>query len=133
MTDLSMDPVTITRRTLEAELASIVQTYSHEHLAACVRAAELNCTAPQDMLGLVVRLNAFVWGERLPSGSFTHPTTWWDAFKLRFAAWMPMWVAPVAFTNYTLSFRANYPDYVPLPPKKYGRVVYVAEFSKAEW
>lgn len=43
------------------------------------------------------------------------PTTWWDAFKVRFMRWMPIWVAKPHFTVIDCTAQRYYPDIKCIP------------------
>jgi len=49
---------------------------------------------------LVLRLRAFMWGEKsAPDDVIRYPTTWWDAVKQR---WLPRWLLKRYPANYTV-------------------------------
>lgn len=61
---------------------------------------------------LVVRLEKDLWSERLADETVKWPSTWWDAFKLR---WFPSWLKrhyPIQWSHADFAIYRGCPDVV---------------------
>jgi hypothetical protein len=70
------------------------------------------------MQSTILSLTAFVLGDKIETVSVSHPTTWWDAFKVR---WFPKWALerwPADVSRYELTADVFYPD-IKLPDHKH--------------
>lgn len=91
----------------------------------------------QDM---VLRLNAYVWEEKLQDEQVTltvlMPATWWDHFK---EDYFPCWLEelfPVDYAQKTSTHQfktvAKFPDFAYEPPKNLGKYVYETRLINRE-
>ena len=72
---------------------------------------------------MILRLNSFVWGERIGTAEVAWPEDWWQALKLRFFPEWALRLLPVRWTRKVFEASAIYPDFRPSVPNEPFRFV----------
>jgi len=74
---------------------------------------EANIDILKDMYSrrFALQLTGFIYGERSPETTIQYPSTWWDAFKIRWFNKYLLKKYPAKYTTHHIQFNVMYPDF----------------------